>query len=272
MIHVLRTKTDETGKAIEPNGAWFKRAEKWTQKANEERDLHKANTTVYGDDEVRKALERLFQDKCAYCESWVEAFDVDHFRPNGRVAERRDHPGYYWLTYWWENLYPSCVHCNQQRKDRPRWVEQAGLPAKGKYDHFPLLDENCRAMGPEDDIHAEPRLLLDPCFDDPEEYLGYDPTGRVFSLKDPKGNDDNDVASKTIEVFHLKRRRLKDARSDTIKVVTGVTRLLGIIRDGNAAVDALAELQGLLERTQENRSPHAGVARYVIRHRSDFGD
>ena len=161
MIHVQRDQTDEAGKIIEPNSAWFQLAAAKTKRAIKERGKQKADGKVYAHDEVRKALERLFHDKCAYCElTKVEGWEVDHFRPKGRVAEREDHPGYYWLTYVWENLYPSCQHCNQRRKDRPRWADQAGLPAGGKADQFPLLDESSRAMRPKDDIHAVFKMVV----------------------------------------------------------------------------------------------------------------
>ena len=150
MIHVLREQTDEAGQTIKPIGAWFQLAAVATEKATEEQGQNKADKKVYGHDELRKALERLFIDKCAYCEWQVEEFDVDHFRPCGSVGELGDHPGYYWLTYEWENLYPSCQHCNQRRKDKRRWPDQDELPARGKYDQFPVLDESSRATGPED--------------------------------------------------------------------------------------------------------------------------
>ena len=269
MIHVQRDQTDEAGKIFEPNSAWFQLAAAKTKRAIKERGKQKADGKVYAHDEVRKALERLFHDKCAYCElTKVEGWEVDHFRPKGRVAEREDHPGYYWLTYVWENLYPSCQHCNQRRKDRPRWADQAGLPAGGKADQFPLLDESSRAMRPKDDIHAESRLLLDPCFDDPEEYLAYDPTGQVFSLNDPDGSNASDVASKTIEIFHLQRRRLKGARRDTIKAVTRVIRM---IANHIGGINLLAELQGWIDDMQGDRSQYAGLARYVVSHSSEFG-
>lgn len=270
MIPVQRNQTDKVGAVIKPNDAWFRLAADRTARANEERETHVADRTVYAHAEVRRALERLFLDKCAYCEVKVEALEVDHFRPKGRVAEREDHPGYYWLTYAWENLYPSCQHCNQWRRDRPRWGDTAELPAGGKADQFPLLDESSRAMGREDDIHAEQRLLLDPCLDDPEEYLGYDPTGQIFSLGDPLGESTSDVGSRTIDVLHLKRRQLKTFRREVIVVVTAVVKLVA-----NVAVvantGAGSDLKALLKTMKADGSGHAGVARYVAEHPAMFG-
>lgn len=267
MIYVQRDGMDEAGEVIKPNDAWFQLAANATATTIAEKNAHEADKVIYGHTEVKKALERLFHEKCAYCECKMTAtvdWDVEHFRPKGRVAEREDHPGYYWLTYVWENLYPSCQHCNQRRKDRPRWKDPTELPAGGKVDQFPLLDENTRAMGPEDDVYAEHTLLIDPCFDDPEDYLAYDPTGQIFSL------NDNPYGEKTIDVLHLSRRRLKDYRLETIKAVTFVAKLVA----SNIATTnpgAANDLKAYLKDLQTAKSQHAGVARYVATHPAEFG-
>src|SRR5215468_8122036 len=77
-------------------------------------------------------LNRLFRNKCAYCEEKLsgQPGDVEHFRPKGRVCDATfrqvfidhprwgrniAHPGYYWLAYDWDNLLPSCADCNRFR-------------------------------------------------------------------------------------------------------------------------------------------------------------
>lgn len=267
MIHVQRDQTDEVGRPVKPSDAWFQRAAVATQTAIEQGHTHEVERTIYADDEVRMALERLFHDKCAYCESKMTAsadWDVEHFRPHGRVAEREDHPGYYWLGYTWENLYASCQHCNQRRRDRRRWEDSADLPTSGKADQFPLMDEGSRAMGPHDDVHAERRLLIDPCLDDPEDYLGYIPTGEIFSLRDPHGSRNNDMGTKTIDVLHLMRRRLRVARRVAIKLVSPV---IAMVAHPTAPAGLDSDLRNWLKEYQE----HAGVVRYVVRHSSEFG-
>lgn len=267
MIYVEREQADEDDVIIRPNDAWFELAANATEKAIEEQDKHEADKAIYSHTEVKKALERLFHDKCAYCESKMTAtadWDVEHFRSKGRVAEREGHPGYYWLAYVWENLYPSCQHCNQRRKDRPRWEDTTELPAGGKVDQFPLLDESTRAMGPSDDVHAERTLLIDPCLDDPEHYLGYDPTGQIFSL------NNNAKGEKTIDVFHLFRRRLKVFRRETMEMVTGVMKLIANVAIG-ANSGAAEDLKAFLDDMQAGKSQHAGVARYVAKHPAELG-
>ena len=259
MIYVERGSTDDEGNAIKPNSAWFGIVKSATKKAKVEKGDHNAKRGIYANSGVTKALEQLFHDKCAYCECKMTAtadWDVEHFRPKGRVAEREDHPGYYWLTYEWDNLYPSCKFCNQRRKDRPRWNDRMELPAQGKFDQFPLLDESTRAMKPSDDVYAEHTLLIDPCFDEPEDYLGYDPTGQIFSLSE------NPYGNKTIEVLGLKRRRLRDRRLDKIRIVTECVRRTG----SNPGLR-----KALLDMFAGAESCHAGVARYVVKRPSEFG-
>ena len=267
MIQVGRRQTDDKGTEVQPNDAWFQLANKCTIKALDEQENHRVQRHVYAHNEVKAALEKLFHDKCAYCERNIESMEVEHFRPAGRVAECKDHPGYYWLAYDWNNLYLSCTPCNQRRRDNPRWGDRVRLPAAGKYDQFPLLDESTRAMIPGADLNREQKLLIDPCTDDPEEYFGYDPFGGIISLKDP-------VGSKTIEICHLTRRRLKDSRRRVIESVKCVMKVARHISLGNGSSNhcgATADLQALLETVTGSGCIHAGVARYVANRPHEFG-
>ena len=264
MIDVQRNQADGQGKPIRPNDRWFSRASKATAKAVLEKGNHFALKSVYADSEVRMALERLFSAKCAYCESKLGStadWDVEHFRPKGGVAEREDHPGYYWLTYKWENLYPSCQHCNQRRKDQPHWDDPQLLPSGGKVDQFPLGDETTRALQPTDDIQAEDKLLLDPCNDEPEDHLGYDPTGRIFSL------NNSHCGEPTIAVLHLNRRRLRIGRHKALRLVLS---LLKVIDSGNTG-EFVHQLNNLLDNLKSDAYEFAGLNRYVVRRPADFG-
>jgi uncharacterized protein (TIGR02646 family) len=184
--------------------------------AEREAGHHDPADGIYAADQVKAALEKLFHDKCAYCESKPTAsadWDVEHFRPKGRVAERSDHPGYYWLVYAWVNLYPSCQHCNQRRKDPPRWGDLRYAETGGKGDQFPLEDEGTRALKPGGDLKREARLLLDPCEDQPEEHLRYTVDGQIVAVA---GDRRGEVS---IGVFHLQRRRLRDRRHNKAQEV-----------------------------------------------------
>jgi hypothetical protein len=50
----------------------------------------------YSEHAVCQALDDLFHEKCAYCESRyraVDSRDVEHFRPKGAITESPAHPG-----------------------------------------------------------------------------------------------------------------------------------------------------------------------------------
>lgn len=259
MIRIDRIRA-ENGKTIEPSQDWLTKAKEKTEKAIQDGPSHEV-TDLYKDIDIKMALEKLFYDKCAYCESDLSAaeWDVEHYRPKGRVAERPDHPGYYWMAYKWENLYPSCKFCNQGRKDSPRFDDPRALPSQGKIDQFPVADEAHRAMTPGDDLTKERPLLLDPCNDEPENFFTYDIHGQIYAL-----NENDRIAAETIRICHLQRRRLRDDRARTI---IRVYKLMQTIQDARKAENAEIEhrLNLLLDDFTAPSSLHAGAARTVKR-------
>src|ERR1043166_3748097 len=87
---------------VRPPKSWFDAARSQTERALREKSSHAFDSGIYAHPQARAALEELFHHKCAYCETQATAgfdWDVEHFRPKGRVLERADHPGYYWLAY-----------------------------------------------------------------------------------------------------------------------------------------------------------------------------
>lgn len=69
---------------------------------------------------VRKALWQSQRMKCCYCEEHI--FDthepIEHHRPKSeaiRLPGCSEEHGYWWLTYTWENLLLSCMHCNSKK-------------------------------------------------------------------------------------------------------------------------------------------------------------
>jgi uncharacterized protein (TIGR02646 family) len=246
---------------IRPARRWRTRALELTRLALAEGAAHVV-TDHYRHPDVRAALERLFHDKCAYCETPIGAggdWDVEHYRPKGRVAERRDHPGYYWLAYTWTNLYPACALCNQRRKDAPRWDDLREFPAQGKVDQFPVADEAHRALAPGAQLAREQPLLIDPCRPDAEGRFAYGPQGDIR----PSAGGDR-AAAETIRICHLERRRLRDARARVIlRAARIVARIEEARRSGNA--DAVRLLGQALDLCASETEPYAGVARAVRR-------
>lgn len=236
MIAIDRARAGADAQPIRPPANWTARARAQTAAAVAEGPGHQVSD-LYRDAGVKAALEELFRDKCAYCETTGFAgfpWDVEHFRPKGSVAEDPAHPGYYWLAYAWENLYPSCVLCNQRRTDQPTYADPVAGPALGKADQFPVADEAQRARTPDDAISLETPLLLDPCSDQPEHHLRFDATGKVSA------RDGSAKGAATIRVFALNRRRLVNSRRAVLNEISSFIDNLvakGMPReDANASV------------------------------------
>ncbi len=268
MIRIVRNRTDSTGTVIAPPPIWFQQSGVATGVALGEGTNHIADRSIYGHDHVRAALEALFHDKCAYCESKVSAssdWNVDHFRPKGRVAENRNHPGYYWLTYTWENLYPACIFCNQNRRDRPRWGDLRYGITGGKADQFPLEDETTRAMGPGENINLEMKLLIEPCQDDPSLFLTFGVDGEVLAVAD------NIRGSATIQICNLNRKRLKDARRETVEATIEILGILQALEIANRMEESEQVRSRINQHLMQDYRAYSAVRRSVQRDPSSFG-
>ena len=149
--------------------------------------------SLLADSSLRAALLKLFDGKCAYCESPLVAsvFDVDRFRPPRDamdMSNRIDDPDFYWwLAYDWENLYAACPAC-----------------ASAKATRFPVRGKRAapEVRGPE--LAEEHRLLLDPCADEPEDELRFAADGTVAGV--------TERGAVSVDVFALNRRDLVRAR------------------------------------------------------------
>ncbi|PEJ14314.1 hypothetical protein CN675_21885 [Bacillus toyonensis] len=165
---------------------------------------------VYTDIEIKKAFNKLFHNKCAYCESnyaKVQPVDVEHYRPKGGVVINGEFqkPGYYWLGSDWNNLLPSCIDCNRKRTQE---IEGQETEMLGKANLFPIMNEQARAVKPGFEFY-EKRLLLDPCRDNGEEHLRFYEDGRVEGL--------SFMGMVSIDTYGLKRKNLVDAREQLAK-------------------------------------------------------
>lgn len=211
-----------------------------------------------------KYLLALFNDKCAYCETTIgsnQPGDVEHFRPKGRVVDdnfkpikvryRRwgevDHPGYYWLAYDWDNLFPSCTDCNRYRK------HGTGADAgAGKADRFPV--EGPRAYEPDTEVNEIP-LLINPSKDDPGDHLQFLDSGEIVA-KTEKGKT-------TLHHLGLNRREvLVKAR----KLAFGSARAL-FQQYCNAVITGSADKDELRERINNIWS---GREAYTVMQRLGF--
>lgn len=266
MIFIERNSVDSSGTPIRPNEDWFQKAKEATDLALNQKENHNPINDIYAHQQVRMALEKLFEYKCAYCENYLEesGWNVEHYRPKGRVAKRNDHPGYYWLIYEWNNLFPSCIPCNQKRKDLPMWEDKTLGLSGGKADHFPINDENYRAMKPEDPLDNENPLLINPCQDNPEEYLTFDVLGEIIALMD------EEKAIESIKTFNLNRKRLKRKRKIIIEVAIEFVKAIEEYKRNRdltyKEIEKLFEKQCLL-----NNCVFAASARSVKKFPNNFG-
>ena len=155
-------------------------------------------------------LIELQNDKCCYCESphlsATQHGDVEHYRPKKEVRENSAHSGYWWLMYNWDNLFYSCVKCNQP-------------PGKGT--QFPLNNESTRAFNPSDDLNDEEYLILNPSKDKLEEHLEW--RAEIVKHRTTKGE-------KTIEVCNLNRSALIEKRGEVYQQNKYIFQaLLGVV-------------------------------------------
>jgi 5-methylcytosine-specific restriction endonuclease McrA len=159
------------------------------------------SSSVWAD--AKPALSDLSLGKCWYCEIVESRSDlnVDHFRPKSRVAENIDHDGYWWLAVDPDNFRLSCQFCNQRR------LAVDGGEGGGKWDHFPLLDETCRAMSPADDIRNEHVVLIDPTQAIDVSLLSFDYDGKAFPnpQKCPPGSNELTRAETSVEPLTSER-------------------------------------------------------------------
>jgi uncharacterized protein (TIGR02646 family) len=182
---------------------------------------------------VSVGLERLFQGKCAYCESLytrTQPVDIEHWRPKAEVEALENGKatrvlGYPWLAMVWENLLPSCIDCNRARNQKVLRPDDKGALQwsdilQGKANQFPLLDESKRVKDHALPLDQEQPLLLDPCVDDPAFFFHFDNNGVIL----PKDEAPKDEAAKlrrskalaSIDVYALNRKGLVDERRERI--------------------------------------------------------
>ncbi|WP_394391695.1 hypothetical protein [Shewanella woodyi] len=128
---------------------------------------------LYATDEITVHLKQLSQGCCCYCESFLiatESGKVSHFRP----VQLLDHLGscsqsiinqcspYFELAYQQDNLVYCCTACDEQYK--------AGLfPTKHqRYPELPLAQEQS--------------LLVDPYYDEPRQFIRFNPrNGQAYA-------------------------------------------------------------------------------------------
>ena len=153
----------------------------------------------YSSDEVKDALVNIHHGKCCYCEKRLERreLQVEHFRPKTAVRQAhggiQERPGYFWLTYSWDNLFLACAACNGKKSTT-----------------FPLEDPGQRARSHNDDLTHERAELVNPAEDDPRDHIYF--KEEVPCHWTPKGQ-------RTIDVLDLRRNDLHELRFSYFEIV-----------------------------------------------------
>lgn len=182
---------------------------------------------AYKADDVKIAIETLFGNKCAYCETHHGAggpVDIEHFRPKGVVLDDKNHQGYWWIAMDWDNLLYSCLDCNRMRGQvivtpgmTHEQVEKERQKKKrtnaGKKDAFPI--RGARLQPEQFEFATEDALLIDPTQIDPASHLTFvaDANDRCLAVATGTPTVPDVYGQTSIQVFGLNRSVLVDARS-----------------------------------------------------------
>lgn len=224
--------------------------------------------------EVKKALETLFNGKCAYCESDVittSAIDKEHFRPKTSIKDettKESIRGYYWLAADWDNLLLACAHCN--RTGTHETIDDKEF-VSGKLDYFPISDETKRAVYGGDLIDEEKvRLLLNPCIENPELIIKYNSDGEILPL-DGISQKQEEMVETSVMTFGLNRSTLHKKRIEKWRQIAN--QILSIRESYEDYIETskpkyLNQLKRKFEELKElkkNDKGYLGVARFVIR-------
>jgi len=90
-------------------------------------DAHKENKLkrrynsgdIYNTQDVKNRLKKLYNYKCAYCESSLldNPKHIEHYRPKKSAKRNKCDASYsyYWLAFSWDNLLLACTSCNSSK-------------------------------------------------------------------------------------------------------------------------------------------------------------
>lgn len=144
---------------------------------------------VYSHANIKFKLKEIQKNKCAFCEINLDSQhgEVEHFRPKRfykqNPLDSNHYPGYYWLSYNWDNLLLSCITCNQ----------------KWKKNLFPIKRPEKRAKNHNYIILRERPYFINPYIENPSNFIRF---------KGPmaEGIDKCNRGKITIKYFNLNRK------------------------------------------------------------------
>jgi len=217
-----------------------------------EKGAHDFKNGVYGAPDVRTALDAIYNEKCAFCESNTKAgapMQVEHYRPKAKVTEDSTHPGYYWLGYEWSNLLLSCSTCNNRKRNHFE-LDTGAKPQRKPPLRSGKLDK-ARCLVTERPLVAElPKLLNPEVENDVRQHFQYDSNGQIRGLT-PHGTN-------TVTRAYLDRNSLTVARKNVLgRCLTMISRAIkryykGVNTMANVHGAIMAALDELLQVYLEN--------------------
>lgn len=151
--------------------------------------------------EIRERLLEMQGQRCAYCERRTGTG-----RDEGHIEHFRKQVDNHALTTTWSNMFWSCVDEKCCGKHKDKCNRPAGDSPQAVFD---------------------PTDLLDPCVDDPDDFIEFFPDGAVR----PRAGLSSDGlrrATETIRVFQLQEHAfLRVAREDAVRpYITAVDSML----------------------------------------------
>ncbi len=199
----------------------------------------------YKCDDIKTALENLYLNKCAYCETRSERWDVEHFRPKSI---------YYWLVYSWDNLLFACPTCN-------------GF----KNNHFEVLEHRVEYQSTDlSSIHSmmenynqrENNLFFNPELENPEQKIRFEENGKILS------NDEK--LNYTIEKCKLNRTKLIFARAKLWKDLKERIKTRYIEYQNTNENDLLiknnASMEDFISDSKNPENEFLAFRRYIVKH------
>ncbi|MFK7749606.1 MAG: AAA family ATPase [Kordia sp.] len=242
--------------------------------------------------EVVNALMKLFDHKCAYCESYLrktKAGDgtyLRHFRPTNNAqgfdTKSIDADHYWWLAYEWGNLYTTCHSC-QRFKSNVFPVEGKRAPIESNHKKTSLLEN---------------AYLIDPSFEDPSLFFSFNITSsEIIPLDDSYAEithnskhliqqleSQKQKAKATIQILGLNRADLiyerENIASVTLQEITDLKNYAknaqeianewNDVLQGNSKKNHLAFRNALLLHHLKNKEIYSIFANFVDSNQSYF--
>jgi uncharacterized protein (TIGR02646 family) len=166
--------------------------EKRTALLNEKKYIDKDEyNNRYKTKDIREALIKIYNHKCAFCEQKMERYDIEHYRPK-KI--------YYWLAFSWDNLIVACPTCNGNKGINFE-LEEGRIQVT-----FDTTEANIRAINNSSaayDVSENPKMV-NPEITDPLGYITFQKNGLIES--------GHNRFAYTIEKCQIDRKYLNDDR------------------------------------------------------------